>query len=319
MVQASLLVDPRLDDVRAAITKARAQLGTLRTLANELLDVLASPGKDRQTSIKQIISRGTESISTLKRLTKTLSPALDASSRAPDGPASASLLDRAWALHSGEELKDEQVEEEVHPAPEYPSRPGKNLSEVLDNLRALAYLGIRADALSVTGSHCEPDQARRVRLSMPGTFVALLGLPTPGGTAPTWATIVGHEEAQGALRRPWAGSRHAVFRAFTQLANGTVLHELRTGSAGVAPAETAIPTALETVVLWLASYSDLFSRPATSTRRLLQRDAASGALLPPLLRPHTLSWHRLGLAAMDPSQRTAEHASQSLAPILPAD
>lgn len=248
----------------------------------------------------------------------------------------------------------------MHPAAEYPSRPGKNLSEVLDNLRALAYLGIRADALSVTGSHCEPDQARRVRLSMPGTFVALLGLPTPGGTAPIWATIVGHEEAQGALRRPWAGSRHAVFRAFTQLANGTVLHELRTGSAGVAPAETAIPTALETVVLWLASYSvslgrdgglvrqppatflfrarecaclalnrvpthhparmqDLFSRPATSTRRLLQRDAASGALLPPLLRPHTLSWHRLGLAAMDPSQRTAEHASQSLAPILPAD
>lgn len=75
-----------------------SQLGTLRTLANELLDVLASPGKDRQTSIKQIISRGTESISTLKRLTKTLSPALDASSRAPDGPASTSLLGIGWVV-----------------------------------------------------------------------------------------------------------------------------------------------------------------------------------------------------------------------------
>jgi len=72
------------------------------------------------------------------------------------------------------------------------------------------------------------------------------------------------------------------------------------GAAGLA--------ALECLLLWLATYSDLFSRPCSVTRKLLCWEPGSAVPLPPVVRPFRLSKQQLAAAAIDPSLRDAYHA-----------
>jgi hypothetical protein len=52
---------------------------------------------------------------------------------------------------------------------------------------------------------------------------------------------------------------------------------------------------------------DLYSRRCASSGRLLDGDPATGALLPPTLRPFRVPWRRLQRAAWRPEERVALH------------
>jgi Mediator complex subunit 27 len=65
--------------------------------------------------------------------------------------------------------------------------------------------------------------------------------------------------------------------------------------------------ALESLLLWLSTYSDLFTRPCDATGVLLAADTATQHLVPPVLRPFRLSRPALIAAARDAAARSAYH------------
>ncbi len=69
----------------------------------------------------------------------------------------------------------------------------------------------------------------------------------------------------------------------------TVSGQLQTTCCAGAP--------LEDLLLWLATYDDLFSRRCAATGTLLAADAASQHFFPPLVRPFGLSRAHLVAAA----------------------
>lgn len=74
-----------------------------------------------------------------------------------------------------------------------------------------------------------------------------------------------------------------------------------------APLSGAGAHALEDLLLWLCTYTDLFSRKCCATDCLLAADLTSQLLLPPLLRPYKLSPAELRDAAAYPHRRRAYH------------
>ncbi|KAF8073161.1 MED27 [Scenedesmus sp. PABB004] len=69
----------------------------------------------------------------------------------------------------------------------------------------------------------------------------------------------------------------------------------------------AAGVALECLLLWLACYDDLFSRPCAVSGKLIAWEPATAVPLPPLLRPYWLSMEQLRVAAADRGKREAYH------------
>ena len=65
--------------------------------------------------------------------------------------------------------------------------------------------------------------------------------------------------------------------------------------------------ALEDLLLWLGTLTDLYSHPCSASGTLLAADVASQLLLPPLVRPYKLSHEQLQSAVADPSKRAVYH------------
>ena len=91
-------------------------------------------------------------------------------------------------------------------------------------------------------------------------------------------------------------------------ADGEAAAAVAEGAAAEDAAEAAALDALERLLLWLATYSDLFSRRCAATGRLLCWEQGSAAPLPPVVRPFRVGRRRLEAAARDPALREAYHA-----------
>jgi hypothetical protein len=73
------------------------------------------------------------------------------------------------------------------------------------------------------------------------------------------------------------------------------------------PNKTPGSYALESLLLWLATYQDLYTQPCAVTGSVLAMDAASPVPLPPLFRPFMLSRQQLVRAASRRECRVAYH------------
>ncbi|GBF90892.1 hypothetical protein Rsub_03747 [Raphidocelis subcapitata] len=191
------------------------------------------------------------------------------------------------------------------------------------------------NSFSNTRAH-HPRQADEVRVLCPGVFCAAVAIAGGGRTQPVRVAVDAADAAPNA--HAWATSQHQCFRRISALAALAAVHFscgaaarqlLSTpavsgggggggggaaggldgsGSGGDGGAGAAGLDALECLLLWLASYSDLFSRPCAVTGTLLCWEPASEVPLPPLVRPFKLSREQLAAAAGDPGLRMAWHA-----------
>jgi hypothetical protein len=73
------------------------------------------------------------------------------------------------------------------------------------------------------------------------------------------------------------------------------------------PNKTRGSFALESLLLWLATYQDLYTRPCAVTGCVLAMDATAPVPVPPLFRPFMLSRDQLVRAASRPECRAAYH------------
>ncbi len=104
---------------------------------------------------------------------------------------------------------------------------------------------------------------------------------------------------------------HHVFRRITPLATRVMHYYLHTAPAAAAldgpPNTSAGSFALESLLLWLASYQDLYTRPCAVGGNVLAMDSGAPVPVPPLFRPFKLSRQQLLRAAMKPEYRVAYH------------
>ena len=194
------------------------------------------------------------------------------------------------------------------------SQPASSLPELLASLgSALPGCSLQALAGRQPAQQGAAD-ATAVLLQCGRAFAAVVHLQSRGGLLPLRAALLSAAEAEAALAGEgsaslWAPSQHAVFQQLTARAAAALHHFLQQqqqhGACGAA--ESASP--LELLLLWLATCSDIFSRPSGSTGSLLLADPAAvgGGLLPPLHRPWQLGWRELWAAALNPQLRQAEH------------
>lgn len=156
------------------------------------------------------------------------------------------------------------------------------------------------------------EQATAVVMRCGHALAAVVHLQPPGSLAPLRVSVLSAAEADAALRGGaggslWAPSQHAVFQHLTLLAAQALQH-FRAAAAAAQP-EVAGASALELLLLWLATCGDVFSRSPSAGGPLLLADpaAAGQGLLPPLRRPWQLGWQALWQAALNPQLREAQH------------
>lgn len=198
-------------------------------------------------------------------------------------------------------------------------RPAPSLAELQYSLAFLP--GCRLQLLQGRQPVDAPARATALLLRCGRALAAVVHLQQPGGLLPLRVGVLSVAEADAATSSSggggvssssgsgaslWAPSQHAVFRHLSAQADAALQHFLaqrqQAGSAGGA-------SPLETLLLWLATCSDVFTRPSSTSGSLLLADpaAAGGGLLPPLHRPWQLSWEQLWQAAVNPRLRQAEH------------
>ncbi|KAI8477355.1 MAG: hypothetical protein J3K34DRAFT_476665 [Monoraphidium minutum] len=185
-----------------------------------------------------------------------------------------------------------------------------------------------------------PRQADEVRMLCPGVFCAAVALAGAGRPEPVRVCVDAADAAADV--HGWAASPHQCFQRITALAARAAAYFTRAAAArqllapppALAAAEAAAAAAaagsggaggggagggaggggaaleaLECLLLWLACYSDLFSRPCSATGKLLCWEPGSAVPLPPVVRPFKLTREQLAAAARDPSLRDAYHAA----------
>eukprot|EP00775_Hariotina_reticulata_P011143 gene11143-11296_t len=154
-----------------------------------------------------------------------------------------------------------------------------------------------------------------VRVEVPSVFCASIALAAPGCLDPVRVCLDSADHISSI--DPWSASRHQVFKRISNLAVRAVAHfqvlqaaqraleagHAAAGSAGQRSAAAALHDdaaaagssdsnrrstglALECLLLWLASYDDLFSRPCAVSGKLIAWEPATAIPLPPILRPY---------------------------------
>ncbi|WIA29622.1 hypothetical protein OEZ86_012109 [Tetradesmus obliquus] len=179
-----------------------------------------------------------------------------------------------------------------------------------------------------------------VRVVCPGVFAASVALAAPGCLDPVRLCIDSADKA--ASIDAWGSSKHQVFKRISNLAVRAMHHfqQLESAHALLEPPPSAAAAAagngahssssrtssssrlaagvaLECLLLWLACYDDLFSRPCDVSGKLMAWEPATAIPLPPVLRPYWLSLEQLFQAASNKALRKAYHTH--LAPWPPAE
>lgn len=188
-------------------------------------------------------------------------------------------------------------------------QPAASLAELAASLSCLP--DVRLQLLEGQQPTAVPAQATAAVLHCSRAFAAVVHLQPPGSLVPLRVGVLSAAEAAAALDGSargslWAPSQHALHLQLAAQATEALRH-FRAAAAQQEGAAGA--SALELLLLWLATCGDIFSRRATASGSLLLADpaAAGEGLLPPLRRPWQLGWQALWQAALNPQLRQAEH------------
>lgn len=217
-----------------------------------------------------------------------------------------SAAEAVWAAGQGQEAPA------LLPTPV--TAPATSLPQLLASLGQLP--GCSLQALQGRQPAQDAAQATAVLLRCSRAFAAVVHLQRPGGLDPLRVAVLSAAEADAATSASgsgggslWAPSRHAIFQLLSTQAAAALQHLMAQQQQGAAQA-----SALELLLLWLATCGDVFSRcSASSGGALLLADPAApgGGLLPPLHLPWQLGWAELWHAALNPQLRRAEHLQEA--------
>eukprot|EP00191_Tetraselmis_sp_GSL018_P009963 CAMPEP_0177617044 /NCGR_PEP_ID=MMETSP0419_2-20121207/24603_1 /TAXON_ID=582737 /ORGANISM="Tetraselmis sp., Strain GSL018" /LENGTH=398 /DNA_ID=CAMNT_0019115391 /DNA_START=105 /DNA_END=1299 /DNA_ORIENTATION=- len=191
------------------------------------------------------------------------------------------------------------------------------VSRVRETVKGLAQISV----IDGAGKECRPADAVEVRLVCPDVICGIVALGRQGYPEPI--RVVSFSPAEPDLQA-WNYSTHWAHRRLSTVGTRALnFFVARARYAGLQPlmrsgaredgsqvdgaCMRAGEAALEDLLLWLATYSDLFSKPCQVTGCVLAADLSSQVMLPPLLRPYKLSNAKLREAAADPSKREAYH------------
>ena len=222
----------------------------------------------------------------------------------------ASLYSYPFADAVWEQQLEKQQQPVVLPTPV--SQPAGTLADLAASLSRLPSTTL--ELLEGKQPAAQAATATAVLLRCGRAFAAVVQLQQAGSLLPLRVGVLSAAEASAALAGSsssslWAPSQHAVFQQLSGLAGAAIRHYLQQQQQqGMAQG-----SALELLLLWLATHSDLFTRRSSSSGTLLLADPAGpgGGLLPPLRRPVQLSWQELWQAALNPHLRQAEHLAEA--------
>ena len=193
--------------------------------------------------------------------------------------------------------------------PKPPLRPAASLAELVQSINELVS-GAQLSLLRGGQLTQHAGEATGVHLQLGVVLSAVVQLRQPGSMDPLRAAALSVGEAELPLSSPWATSQHVVFDRVSAACSAALHHFARTQAAAPTPQQQGRPgsSPLELLLVWLATYSDLFTRSSSASGCLLAPDEeGSGGLLPPVWRPYQLGWRDLWAAAQDPGLRTALH------------
>eukprot|EP00898_Chlorokybus_atmophyticus_P001964 jgi/Chlat1/2769/Chrsp187S02906 len=118
--------------------------------------------------------------------------------------------------------------------------------------------------------------ASGLQLQFPGVWCAAVAFSRTGSAFPEAVSLFSDEEATTTTIDPWHTSAHAVFRYVAGHAMNALFFFQR-----------VVPhVALETLLLWLATYRNLFDTPCSGCKQRVAADPITHSLLPPVLRPY---------------------------------
>ncbi|BDA43182.1 probable mediator of RNA polymerase II transcription subunit 27 at C-terminar half [Coccomyxa sp. Obi] len=272
------------------IPQAQQQVAIVRACGRQLIEELAVGGEPSVLAqkIAAITSAAEAAIAAADGHMLALRPVLQAAAEQParDEAARAALLAarkealKAGAVTSAPGLSTEYV--------------GKSDSEVLEVIvqRVATTTGLPVELCGPSGSKVAGAAAVEVRMRVEGVLCAMVALAAAGRPEAARAVLMSAEEAASG-KDAWDASGHQVFRRASDVATQALCHfaeraqqlvsgrELEPATA----ASLASSSALEDLLLYLSTYRDLFTRPCSSTGKLLALDPVSNQLLPPIVRP----------------------------------
>jgi len=300
----------QLPDFKQAIiqlaTRTSADIATLQSLGRKLettLQAASNPGVEDEQALKQ----SQQEIST-------------GSSRRRLHIARTLFRNALRAFGSDDALLWESLErpkKRLCPTPESRAADAKLLEDVVQRVQAVLGSSATLQLRDASGRASKAADATEVLMTCPGMFCASVSFSSQGQCEPMRVMTFSPEERG---MHPWGSSSFYVHRRVSAIATRAMhffLGRERTTAASQtfsSPQEApqaflseSCVAACEDLLLWLGTFTDLFSRPCSITGTLLAADVASQLMLPPLVRPFKVSHEQLLAAAADPSKRTAFH------------
>ncbi|CAL8468834.1 g8375 [Coccomyxa elongata] len=272
------------------IPQAQKQVAIVRACGRQLIEELAIGGESSVLAqkIAAVTSAAEAAIAAADGHMLALRPVLQTAAEhpAPDEAARAALLAKQKeALRAGAATS----------APEpYAEYAGKSDSELLEDIvgRVATTTGFPVELCGSSDSEVTSAAAVEVRMRVEGVLCAKVALAAAGRPEAARVVLMSAEEAASG-KDAWDTSGHQVFRRASDVAMQALCHfadraqqlvfgrELEPARA----ASLASSSALGDLLLYLSTYRDLFTRPCSSTGKLLALDPVSNQLLPPIVRP----------------------------------
>mmetsp|Transcript_21006 Transcript_21006/g.46060 ORF Transcript_21006/g.46060 Transcript_21006/m.46060 type:complete len:374 (-) Transcript_21006:249-1370(-) len=194
-----------------------------------------------------------------------------------------------------------------------PPGPGPTeLQALVDRVRAAAP-GLMLFPCSASGLiNVAAKDAAELRFAYRHVLCGSIALAAPGHPEAVRVVLDSYDRAHEI--DAWTVSQQQLFRRLSSLSARALSYFQKRQAClmsscldATCPVPGAEAAALEDLLLWIAGYRDLFTRPCCMTGTLLAWDPSTHFPLPPIFRPFNLSRRQLLQAASDPSHIRAYH------------
>eukprot|EP00873_Tetraselmis_striata_P020416 jgi/Tetstr1/440680/TSEL_028989.t1 len=324
------------------VQAAQQQVTEIRGSAQQLMEAITFAGdeSDINAAVAKLAKATAGEITQLQALGRELDGTLQKAKAVPatggaqeDGYVKAAAGQKRWALAAAAFSEHIQGFGALNPAVwDALEQPRKRACANLEDRQAGAKLldevvgrvqgvvggaGVQVQLRNEADKAAAAGEAVEVRVTCEDVICAVVTLAGPGQPEPV--RVVTFAATESAIHA-WGFSNFLVFRRVSAVATRALYFFLSRSKTAAASAMCAAAAdsaqqavayagahALEDLLLWLCTYTDLFSRKCCATDCLLAADLTSQLLLPPLLRPYKLSPAELRDAAAYPHRRRAYH------------
>lgn len=170
-----------------------------------------------------------------------------------------------------------------------------------------------ASCMEGQASECaSPMHCTQVEVRISDGLRGSVALQAAGSPVPVRVMVSAPGEDLGL----WGNSGHLVCRRVSAVAMAALQHFYRDAEASLVQEQDANAAvvgirALESILLWLTLYKDLYERPSSATGQLLASDCSRRHLLPPIVRPFKLTRGCLLAMAQGQEPRLAYHVQDA--------